>query len=152
MYNILFCPERCTVSTRVKVSSRNHLTASRPRSYLEDIRLVAEVQGYLDGLVEAALAAALTAQRHAGRDTRHDTTRLVRATHHQYLETDWAVFRARAIFYHLHHLHVYLVFLLYSTLPRYFGTAFINGGRRRHHSVLVKRQSKLSVGCLVAFV
>lgn len=69
----------CTVSTRVKVSSRNHLTASRttsrPRSYLEDIRLVAEVQGYLDGLMEAALAAALTAQRHAGRDTRHDTTR-----------------------------------------------------------------------------
>lgn len=42
--------------------------------------------------------------------------------------------------------------LLYSTLPCYFGTAFINGGRRRHHSVLVKRQSKLSVGCLVAFV
>lgn len=44
------------------------------------------------------------------------------------------------------------ILFLYSTLPRYFGTAFINGGRRRHHSVLVKRQSKLSVGCLVAFV
>lgn len=42
--------------------------------------------------------------------TTHDTT------HHRYLATDWAVFRARAVFYHLHHLHFYLVFLLYSTL------------------------------------
>lgn len=78
MYNILFSPERMHSLHPSQGQQQKPpdclKTTSCPRSYLEDIRLVAEVQRYLDGLVEAALAAALTAQRHAGRDTtRHDT-------------------------------------------------------------------------------